>query len=76
MISCYSFHGQITTDTVEMKLLATMTCEVYCTTVHFVQRYWKTDTSPQYKQTVNVYFTAKGLSRGSVFRKHSERQYH
>ena len=33
MTSCYSFHGQITTDTVEMKLLATMTCEVYCTTV-------------------------------------------
>ena len=46
MTSCYSFHGQITTDTVEMKLLATMTCEVYCTTVHFVQRYWKTETSP------------------------------
>ena len=76
MTSCYSFHGQITTDTVEMKLLATMTCEVYCTTVQFVQHYWKTDTSPSYKQTVNVYFTAKGLSRGSVFRKHSERQYH
>ena len=34
MASCYSFHGQITTDTVDMKLLATMTCEVYCTTVH------------------------------------------
>ena len=34
MASCYLFHGQITTDTVDMKLLATMTCEVYCTTVH------------------------------------------
>ena len=32
MTSCYSFHGQITTDTVEMKFLATMSCEVYCTT--------------------------------------------
>ena len=58
MISCYSCHGQITTDTVEMKLLATMTCEVYCTTVHFVHQHWKTDTSPNYKQTINVYFTA------------------
>ena len=36
MDSCYLFHGQITTDTVDMKLLATMTCEVYCT---FVQLY-------------------------------------
>jgi hypothetical protein len=66
MISCYLFHGQITTDTVEMKLLATMTCEVYCTTVHFVQ---------QYIQTANVHFTALGLSRGSALKEQSKKQY-
>ena len=57
MASCYLFHGQITTDTVEIKLLRTLTCKVYCTSVLFVQQHWETDTSPKYKQTINVYFT-------------------
>ena len=58
MIRCYLFNGQITTDTVEMMLLATITYEVYCTSVHFVHQHWETDTSPNYKQTIHVYFTA------------------
>ena len=75
MIRCYLFHGQITTDTVEMKLLATMTYEVYCTSVHFVHQHWETDTSPNYKQTIHVYFTAtdkveaqslKSIQRGNI----------
>ena len=57
MASCYLFHGQITTDTVEIKLPRTLTCKVYCTSVLFVQQKQETDTSPKYKQTINVYFT-------------------
>ena len=75
MIRCYLFNGQITTDTVEMMLLATITYEVYCTSVHFEHQHWETDTSPNYKQTIRVYFTAtdkveaqslKSIQRGNI----------
>ena len=49
MIRCYLFNGQITTDTVEMMLLATITYEV---TIHLYTLYINTGKQTQ-AQTTN-----------------------